>query len=181
MINQKFNTSWKCSPLCLLTLFLCSGTITANTLDVEFSGQLIATSCRVVLDSVNKEVKLNSLRLKNVNENEASAVTPFTLDIEKCSNTDLNKTIKLTWQSTQLITVGGREYVKTQGDAGILLGLNDKDGNAIVWHKPMILGAVTVVEDVQQLEFGVFARKPATGDAKAGGFTGTTTFSVDYE
>lgn len=155
--------------------------LSANSLNVEFSGELLATTCQVAAESVNKNVTLSDLHLKFINANETSVTTPFSIAIEKCSQSDLQKSIKLTFQSNQLVQIGENSFLKTQGDSGVLLGVVDKDDNPVIWNKPMSVGAVSEVENAQQLDFGVFVRKPASGEAKAGDFTGTVTFNIEYE
>lgn len=153
----------------------------ANSLDVEFSGELVSTACQVAAESINKKITLYNLRWQFINENETSAVTPFTIAIDKCSETDLQKSIKLTWQSNELVNIGGDSFLTTKGDSGVVLGLIDHDEKPIVWNKPMKIGDVSVVEGLQQFDFGVFVRKPATGEAKIGDFSSIVTFNVEYE
>ncbi|SUC78742.1 Uncharacterised protein [Providencia stuartii] len=45
----------------------------------------------------------------------------------------------------------------------------------------MTMGDVSVVDGLQQFDFGVFVRKPATGEANVGDFSGIVTFQVEYE
>lgn len=152
-----------------------------NSLDVEFSGELVSTACQVATESINKKITLYNLRWQFINENETSAITPFTIAIDKCSETDLQKSIKLTWQSNELVNIGSDSFLTTKGDSGVVLGLIDHDEKPIVWNKPMIVGDVSVVNGLQQFDFGVFVRKPATGEAKIGDFSGIVTFNVEYE
>lgn len=153
----------------------------SNSLDVEFSGELISTACQVTPDSLKQKITLYNLRWQFINQNEKSAITPFSIAINKCSETDLQKSIKLTWQSNQLVKIGSENYLATKGDSGVLLGLVDQDDKAIEWNKPMPIGVVSVVDNVQQFDFGVFVRKPEIADAKVGDFVGTVTFAVEYE
>lgn len=155
--------------------------LAANSLDVEFSGELVSTSCQVAAESINKKITLYNLRWKDINANETRTVTPFTIAIDKCSETDLQKSIKLTWKSNQLVDIGGQSYLATEGDSGVLLGLIDQDEKPIVWNTPITISNVSVIEGLQQFDYGVFVRKPATGEAKIGDFSGTVTFSVEYE
>lgn len=158
-----------------------SQVLAANSLDVEFSGELVSTACQVATESINKKITLYNLRWQFINENETSAVTPFTIAIDKCSVTDLQKSIKLTWQSNELVNIGGDSFLTTKGNSGVVLGLIDHDEKPIIWNKPMTIGDVSVVEGLQQFDFGVFVRKPATGEAKIGDFSGIVTFNVEYE
>lgn len=158
-----------------------SQVLAANSLDVEFSGELVSTACQVAAESINKKITLYNLRWQFINENETSAVTPFTIAIDKCSVTDLQKSIKLTWQSNELVNIGGDSFLTTKGNSGVVLGLIDHDEKPIIWNKPMTIGDVSVVEGLQQFDFGVFVRKPATGEAKIGDFSGIVTFNVEYE
>lgn len=158
-----------------------SQVLAANSLDVEFSGELVSTACQIAAESINKKITLYNLRWQFINENETSAVTPFTIAIDKCSKTDLQKSIHLTWQSNELVDIHGDSFLATKGDSGVVLGLIDHDEKPIVWNKPMTIGDVSVVEGSQQFNFGVFVRKPATGEAKLGNFSGIVTFNVEYE
>lgn len=158
-----------------------SQVLAANSLDVEFTGELVSTACQVAAESINKKITLYNLRWQFINENETSAVTPFTIAIDKCSETDLQKSIKLTWQSNELVNIGGDSFLTTKGNSGVVLGLIDHDEKPIIWNKPMTIGDVSVVEGLQQFDFGVFVRKPATGEAKIGDFSGIVTFNVEYE
>lgn len=163
--------------------FNSSNTLASNQLDVQFKGELIRSNCQVSADSINKQIKLNNLRWQYINQFGKSDVMPFFIEIEKCSDSDLNKTIRMTWQSTQLINIEGRDYLNTQGASGALLGIVEVDKNEqpIVWNSPIDVGVVSVTENRQQLNFGVFVRKPATGDIKVGDFKGTATFAVEYQ
>jgi type 1 fimbria pilin len=158
-----------------------STVLAENALVIDFSGELVSTACTVSSDSINKEVKLDNLRWQYINENITSESTMFSIGIENCSVTDLQKSIELTWQSNQLVNVNGEKFLTTQGSSGILLGVHDKDDNPIIWNKAFTLGAVSVVEGIQQFDFNVFARKPINGEANAGRFSGVATFNVEYK
>lgn len=153
----------------------------ADSLSIDFSGELVSTACTVTSESVNKEVTLENLRWQYINENTMSESTEFSIGIENCSATDLQKNIELTWKSNQLVSVNGENFLTTQGSSGVLLGIHDKDDKPIVWNKAFTLGTVSVVEDEQQFDFSVFARKPINGEANAGSFSGVVTFNVEYK
>ncbi|MEX6315409.1 hypothetical protein AB6G19_18765 [Providencia manganoxydans] len=89
----------------------------------------------------------------------------------------------MTWQSSQLINIEGNDYLRTQGTSGALLGIIEVDKNEqpIIWNSPIDVGVVSVAENRQQLNFGVFVRKPEIGDIKVGDFKGTATFTVEYQ
>lgn len=157
------------------------GFTAGNYLDVEFYGELVTTACQVSAESLKKKITLHNLRWQYINENGSSAITPFTIEIEKCIASDLQKIVKFTWQSPNLTTIAGNQYLTTQGESGVLLGLVDSDGNPLIWGQPMSTGKVTTVNGEQQFNFGVFVQKPANVDAKVGDFTGTATFKVEYE
>lgn len=153
----------------------------ANSLDIELSGELVNTACQVAAGSLHQKITLYNLRWQLINENGTSAVTPFTIAIDKCSATDLQKSIQLTWKSSELVTIGGESFLTTKGDSGVVLGLVDHDEKPLVWNKPMTMGDVSVVDGLQQFDFGVFVRKPATDEANVGDFSGIVTFQVEYE
>lgn len=155
--------------------------LAADSLSIDFSGELVSTACTVSSESVNKEVTLDNLRWQYINENTMSESTEFSIGIENCSATDLQKSIELTWKSNQLVNVNGESFLTTEGSSGILLGIHDKEDKPIIWNKAFTLGTVSVVEDVQQFDFSVFARKPINGEANAGSFSGVVTFNVEYK
>lgn len=177
MNNNKI-VSW---IFCLSSFLILLLSHRAQGLDMEFKGELVDTACKVTPDSLNQKITIYNLRLKSLNEGKPSAITPFSIVIDKCSETDLKKVIKLTWKSNQLLNIGNDTFLKTQGDSGILLGVTDKEDKLIVWNRPITLGSVPEVGKTQELKFGVFVRKPATEEAKAGGFTASVTFTVEYE
>ncbi|EKT57576.1 fimbrial protein [Providencia sneebia] len=152
-----------------------------NFLEVQFSGELLSTQCQVSATSINKKITLQNIRWQYINEHGSSAITPFTIEIEKCVQSDLNKIVKFTWESSNLVTIGNDKFLKTQGPSGVLLGLVDGDELPLTWSQAMKIGKVTTVKGEQQFNFGVYVRKPAVGDAKVGEFTGTATFKVEYE
>ncbi|APC09855.1 MULTISPECIES: fimbrial protein [Providencia] len=150
-------------------------------LDMEFRGELVNTACQVTTESLNQKIKIYNLRLKTINEGIPSATEPFSIFIEKCSETDLKKIIKLTWKSNKLTNIDGDSFLNTQGDSGVLLGITDKDDSLIVWNQQINFGIVPEVGNTQELNFGVFVRKPKSGDAKTGDFLASVTFTVEYE
>ncbi|MBO1929266.1 type 1 fimbrial protein [Providencia rettgeri] len=48
-----------------------------ESLDVEFSGILVNKTCQLAADSINKRVKIENIRLKSINDNIPSDITPF--------------------------------------------------------------------------------------------------------
>lgn len=171
-------------PVMLLSLLSSLSISTAfadKQLIVEFSGELLSTSCKISPESLNKEIKLENLHWRTINEQGISYITPFFIAIEKCSATDLQKSIKFTWKNSQIIDVGNEKAFPTQGSSGVYLAIRDDRDNSIIWNKPINVGAVSEVENQQRLNFGVIVHKPPTGDASIGNFTGTVTFAVEYE
>lgn len=164
-----------------MAISVCSTSYSSNSLDVEFSGELVSTACRVTTETVKQNITLYNLRWQAINEQGSSAITPFNIKVHRCSATDIGKNIKLTWKSPQLVTIDSEQYLSTTGSSGVLLGLVDKEKKPIVWNKAVQLGVVTEVENEQSFDFGVFVRKPENGEAKVGDFTGTVTFNVEYE
>lgn len=152
-----------------------------NGLDVEFSGELVSTACRISSDSLNKKVTLYNLRWQSINKDVYSEITSFDIEIDNCSQSDLNKSIKMSWISSQLISIDGNKFLTTQGDSNVLLGLSDKEGTPVDWNEPVNIGNVSNAGTSQRFTFGVYVRKPVSGDANVGDFSGVATFSLDYE
>lgn len=176
MNNSRVNAVVMC-----VAIGCCPFAYSSNSLDVEFSGELVSTACQITTETVKQNITLYNLRWQAINEQGSSAITPFNIKINRCSALDVGKSIKLTWQSPQLVTIGSEQYLSTTGSSGVLLGLVDEEKKPIVWNKAVQLGAVTEVEGEQNFDFGVFVRKPEKGEAKVGDFTGTVTFYVEYE
>lgn len=153
----------------------------AQFLDVEFSGELVHLSCKVSAGSVKKEIQLENLRMESLNLGETSVITPFSIEIDHCQHAELGKLIKITWHGTQLVNIDGDNYLITQGDSGVVLGIMDSKDKLIDWDEPIDVGSVAVVNDEQSLSFGVIARKPPYGYVGTGNFSGWATFSVEYK
>ena len=170
-----------CSTLLMAILWIFSREANAQVLDVEFGGELINLSCRVSSTSVNKEVRLENLRLQTLNQEDRSEITSFSIGIDNCQPSDLDKLIKMTWHSSQLVNIDGHDYVATQGESGVVLGLLTHDEKPIEWNTPMEVGKVIEADCEQELLFGVFARKPQSGLVKEGDFSGWVTFALEYE
>ncbi|MBC5789203.1 fimbrial protein [Providencia sp. JUb39] len=153
----------------------------AQFLDVEFSGELVHLSCKVSAGSVKKEIQLENLRMESLNLGETSVITPFSIEIDHCQRAELGKLIKITWHGTQLVNIDGDNYLITQGDSGVVLGIMDSKDKLIDWDEPIDVGSVAVVNDEQSLSFGVVARKPPYGYVSTGQFSGWATFSVEYK
>ncbi|MBF0692811.1 type 1 fimbrial protein [Providencia alcalifaciens] len=168
---------WLLAPL----FWSLSGRGYAQFLDVEFSGELVHLSCKVSAGSVKKEIQLEALRMQSLNQGDVSEITPFSIEIDHCQQSDMGKLIKMTWHGTQLVDIDGHSYLITQGDSDVVLGLVDGEGKPIIWDEPIDVGHVSVVKDEQSLLFGVVARKPPFGYVNAGYFSGWVTFSVEYE
>ncbi|HEC8329740.1 TPA: type 1 fimbrial protein [Providencia rettgeri] len=177
-MNKKNRLNW---ALCLSLFTFSTLAYSGEGLDMEFRGELINTACQVTAESLNQKIKIYNLRLKTINEGIPSITKPFSIFIEKCSETDLKKMIKLTWKSNQLTNINGDSFLNTQGDSDVLLGITDKNDSLIVWNQPIHLGEVPEVGNTQELNFGVFVRKPKIGDAKIGDFLASVTFTVEYE
>lgn len=176
---NSIRTLWLAMPMSFL--LSAPNAYSANSVDVEFSGVLLGNvACQIDSNSLNQKVTLQNLNWRSINQEGSSPVTPFSIGINKCRDTDLNKTIKLTWQSSQLVEIVGENFVKTQGTSGVLLGLVDQDNHPIIWNSPMSVAEVSVVNGLQQINFGAFVRKPAAGEANIGDFISTVTFAVEY-
>ncbi|EPG7654515.1 fimbrial protein, partial [Proteus mirabilis] len=101
--------------------------------------------------------------------------------IEKCSDTDLAKTISITWKSNSVIVIDGNNYIATDGNTNILLGITNSDDKLIELNKPMQFSQVEKVGEMQKIKFGVFASKPNERNINIGDFISVVTFTVEYE
>ncbi|EKT0592931.1 fimbrial protein [Morganella morganii] len=158
-----------------------STAFSAKELIIEFSGELMSTACQVAPESLNKEIRLENLHWRAINEQGYSYVTPFYIAIEKCNATDLQKSIRLTWKNSQVTDVGDEKAIPTTGSSGVYLSIRDQQGKPVTWNAPMTAGAVTEAGNQQHLNFGVVVRKPPQVEAKVGDFSSTVTFAVEYQ
>lgn len=155
--------------------------LSSSNIEVEFSGILVNKTCQLAASSLNQHVKIENIRLKSINDSLTSHITPFLITIEKCSPADLHKMVKITWKSPKLVSVEGKYYLETTGNSGVVLGLVDKQGMLMDWDQSVEVTPVSVVDGEQQLEFGVLVRKGQSSEAKYGHFSGSATFSLEYE
>ncbi len=169
------------SKVLLLIIFFSYFVSANSSLDVNFRGILTSTTCQLSSDSLEQEIAINNLRWQYLNEYGRSPIKYFFLNIEKCSDTDLAKTISITWKSNSVIVIDGNNYIATDGNTNILLGITNSDDKLIELNKPMQFSQVEKVGEMQKIKFGVFASKPNERNINIGDFISIVTFTVEYE
>ncbi|HID7804209.1 TPA: fimbrial protein [Proteus mirabilis] len=169
------------NKILLLIVFFSSIANANSSLDVNFHGVLTSNTCQLSSDSLEKEIVIDNLRWSYINENGSSSIKYFFLNIEKCSDTDLAKTISINWKSNNVTVIDGDDYIVTDGNTNILLGITSSDNKLIKLNKAMQFAQVERVGEIQKIKFGVFVRKPTDRDINIGDFISVVTFTVEYE
>lgn len=169
--------------LILVMGFIFNNSSLANTLVVNFEGNLQVMGCRLSDDSAIKEVVLTNLRFSSLENQGQSDIQPFTLDIVDCSTPALNKTIKLVLAPHNTEIHNGISYLQTAGGSNVLLALTDNNGKELLFNTPLDISTITQSGkgSVNTLLLGVYAKKPFSGQLNAESFSSLVTFSLDYQ
>ncbi|HFT7131105.1 TPA: fimbrial protein [Klebsiella aerogenes] len=93
----------------------------------------------------------------------------------------LNKTVKINFNTQGYEVHNGLMYLKTTGDANVLLALTDGNGKEIIFNKPISISAITETGMGGKLKFGVYAKTPFDSRLQIGGFSSTIMFNIEYQ
>ncbi|SFC05217.1 putative minor fimbrial subunit StfG [Pragia fontium] len=175
------NRGWIGGSVCLLLALLSLESRAANHLDVTFNGTLLLESCELEQEGGHQEVILPTKTLHFFDRNKRTETAPFFFGLKGCTPTMLGKTVKLTFSSTQTQLVNGVAMLATSGNTGLVIGLEDGAGQAIVLGREMSAGTLTQIGTggVNRYQFGAYALAP--GAVKADRYSATVTVEVDYQ
>lgn len=151
---------------------------------VYFDGELVKTRCHLSDDDTKKKVYLSELRFSELENQSRSPTYHFQLDVVDCAPIDLNKTIKITFNTKDIEQHNGITYLKTTGESNVLLALtNSNNDQPVELNQPIDLTKVTESGEgsVNTLSFGVYVQKPFNQQLKTGSFSTLITFNVDYQ
>ncbi|AKJ41289.1 fimbrial protein [Pragia fontium] len=174
------NRRWMGLSVCLLLLLSLASRADDN-LNVVFNGRLLAQSCE--FDSVGgyQEIPLPTKTLHFFDRQTRTESTPFTLGLIGCTSSTMGKVVKLTFSSAQTQLVNGVAMLATSGNTGLVIGLEDGAGQAITLGQAVNVGSISQVGPVGVNRFQFAAYALAPGAVKAGSYSATVTFEVDYQ
>lgn len=160
-----------------------AGCTFADNLTVNFEGVLLTIGCRLDDDDMQKKINLSDLRFSTLENTGRSAIMPFTITIKNCSKLALNKTVKINFNTQDYEVHNGLTYLKTTGDANVLLALTDGNGKEITLNKPINISTITEtgIMGLNKLKFGVYAKTPFDSRLQIGDFSSTITFNIEYQ
>lgn len=168
----------------LFMFFLLSiaGRTFSDNLTVNFEGVLLTIGCRLDDDDMQKNIHLSDLRFSTLENIGRSELIPFTITLKNCSKMALNKTVKINFNTQDYEVHNGLTYLKTTGDANVLLALTDGNGKEIIFNKPISISAITETGmGGDKLKFGVYAKTPFDSRLQIGGFSSTIMFNIEYQ
>ncbi|MBC3377665.1 type 1 fimbrial protein [Serratia fonticola] len=150
-------------------------------LELAFNGVIMVAECQFDQEGSSKEVHLPSQNLRFFERNSRTQTTSFTLGLKNCSPAILGKMVKLTFNSTQTQQVNGVAMLATTGDTGLVIGLEDALGQAIILGREVKAGTISQIGSgsINQFQFGAYALAP--GAVKAGNYSATVTFEASYQ
>ncbi|MEB7884172.1 fimbrial protein [Serratia fonticola] len=164
-----------------LSLVLSLASRAADHLELVFNGVLVVANCQFDLKDGSQKVQLPSQNLRFFEHNSRTQTMPFTLGLKDCAPATLGKMVKLTFNSTQTQQVNGVAMLATAGDTGLVIGLEDSLGQAIVLGREVKAGTISQIGSgsINQFQFGAYALAPGT--VKAGDYSATVTVEASYQ
>lgn len=153
----------------------------ADQLTLAFNGVLLVANCQFDQEGGSQKVPLPSQNLRFFEHNSRTQTTPFTLGLKDCTPATLGKMVKLTFNSTQTQQVNGVTMLATTGDTGLVIGLEDGVGQAIILGSEVQAGSISQIGSagINQFQFGAYALAPGT--VKAGDYNATVTVQASYQ
>ncbi|MNE38732.1 Fimbrial adapter PapK precursor [compost metagenome] len=163
----------------LLALSLASQA--ADHLELVFKGVLLVANCQFDQEGGSQKVSLPSQNLRFFEHNSRTQTTPFTLGLKDCTPATLGKMVKLTFNSTQTQQVNGVAMLATTGGTGLVIGLEDSLGEAIILGREVKAGTISQIGPggVNRFQFGAYALAPGT--VNAGDYSATVTVEANYQ
>lgn len=169
-----------CGSICLL-LMLSLASRAADRLELEFNGVLLRANCLFDQEGSSQKVSLPNHRLSYFEHNTRTQTTPFTLGLKDCMPATLGKMVTLTFNSTQTQQVNGVAMLATTGGTGLVIGLEDSLGQAIILGREVKAGTISQIGSgaANRFQFGAYALAPGT--VKAGDYSATVTVEARYQ
>lgn len=166
-------------PVCIVLLFACSLPVHAYDVLVSVKGNLIANTCVVAADSLEKNVPLGDIGTRQLSK--AGAVsnikTPFTLTLEACGPTFSG--VKIRFSGTPDDIDPRLLKVAEGGATGVAVQILDQEG-ALVPLDTQTTAYGEAGNDSVQMNF--YARLIATGpEVNAGDVSAIATWTTEYQ
>lgn len=150
--------------------------------DVSLKGSLLDNTCMFEQEDAALEVAFPTRALKFFEQYGRTDTEPFAIGLKNCSAITQGKTVALSFTFPQSQVVDGTSMLKTSGDTGLVIGLVDGKGNAIVPDHPVEVGAVTQTGtgNVNRYTLGAYVMAPPGAGVTAGQYSATANFTVTY-
>lgn len=155
----------------------------AADMTVLFEGNLIQLGCHLSDDSAKKKVVLPEQRFSELENQGRSEPYFFQLEILDCSKSTLNKTVKITFKSSNTEKNNGIHYLKTAGSTNLLLAITDQKGKEIVLNTAVDIRKIIEIGkgSINIVSLGIYAQKNFNKPLVAGDFSAMLTFNLDYQ
>ena len=165
--------------VCIALFFACSLPVRGYDVLVSVKGNLIANTCVVAADSLEKNVPLGDIGIRQFSK--AGAVshikTPFTLTLEACGPTFSG--VKIRFNGTTDDSDPRLIKVAEGGATGVAVQILDKDGALVPLDTQTIAYGVKGSDSVQ---INFYARLIATGaEVNAGNVSAIATWTTEYQ
>ncbi|EBS7636498.1 fimbrial protein SteF [Salmonella enterica] len=166
--------------LCAGLLWACNS-LPAAAVGVEYSGELIAGACTLVINgNTMATVDFHTVSSGEFNATGQSSRVPFTLSLKECSSA-LATGVLVTFQGVEDSTLPGLLALEATSTAsGFAIGVETTD------QKPLAINATqgatfTLTEGLTTIRLQAWLQKHPTEDIAPGEFTGTATVSFEYQ
>ncbi|VEI65294.1 fimbrial protein [Serratia rubidaea] len=154
----------------------------AKPIELKFSGTLLEKQCIHDSSTDAQTVELPLLSVKYFQHYGRGPTTRFALRFKDCSTATLNKQVQMVFHSPQVVSVDGVTMLPTAGGTGVVLGLNNADGQPIVPETPFRAGVIsqTGLGSSNALFFEVYPLVIDRNDVEPGEYSATVTFEMSY-
>ena len=154
----------------------------ARPIELKFSGTLLEKQCIHDSSTDAQTVELPPLSVKYFQHYGRGPTTRFALRFKDCSTATLNKQVQMVFHSPQVVNVDGVSMLPTAGGTGVVLGLNNADGQPIVPETPFRAGVIsqTGLGSSNALFFEVYPLVIDRNDVEPGEYSATVTFEMSY-
>jgi len=165
--------------VCIILLFTCTWPVRGYDVLVSVKGNLIANTCVVAADSLEKNVPLGDIGTRQLSK--AGAVSniksPFTLTLEACGPTFSG--VKIRFSGTPDDSDPRLIKVAEGGATGVAVQILDKEGALVPLDTQTTAYGVAGNNSVQM---NFYARLTATGpEVTAGDVSAIATWTTEYQ
>lgn len=170
--------------LVLLQLSGFSGASHAEGVNLNFSGALIDKQCSIDDAEGRLKVDMLSRSLSFFHRHPRTETITFDIILKNCSSATASKLVQLTFNGANLENVGNVKLLKTDGNTGILIGLEDTSGQLISIGDVINAGKIkeTGQGSENSLRFGAYAQAPRDlSTLKEGAYNATAAFQIAFQ